>query len=1194
MVALATTYDQTLICLTTSVTTVTWEITTTSFPVYNKDHPINDDTTFDSSSFDTLKTKLINSGVSLKTFTYSFSSVSGKIALVFNDYTSTSKITVIALNRDSCPDGNVLPFNKDTLKSVGINSASFLELTPMEDWLIIFPILFCFVGVLFGVVVKISEDKIEQQRIANLRKKEDFIRDDGEVDRIEYLKDLYKVIEGCLNDIEDPEIFKKMVEGDDDEFEHLQQNEKADEVSDIVKKFFSDFRFNDGELVEDKAQNESTDPSDDSQRILNHSSDMDEEEEDEQSDLEIDMSDGENENSQEEFDPHLSDLLGEEPIEELNEDEEDENKDVEAILAIKKENERKKREYEESLIKLGLSEDERRELMEKYEDSLRRAREMMEGDAEAQEKKRLQKLEERRNRKREGKIKLKEMEEAEREVYRKYKDKIEDLDGAIGERVANINDQVKIEEEKQKKELELKLKERLKKFKDQFYLKIKGKSGNNQKKLIAEHERENERLLKDLDRERAIQEKKLAKGRDARRKKLIAETTQDLEETKDGILREQADEIEDIQRKKLLIAAQYGLEDDVYDKNIFKSNEEEEEKRRLNNMKDIELMRLKQKHRLEKEMDDLIEDVYPQEQVDFENMNKEINSKREAFLKKIESTPNDDEKRKLKQQFEDKELEWAEDLEKQRQLQEQQLFSSSEGRSQNLRRNLNENRRNLYRMRNKFRLDAKHRDEDLEKELELMEFEAFKRETNSLEKINELLEERKGDKDLPLLIYKALEEMSGGRLDDLTKKQFYELSGKLSNLYTNIAFEKALARKNLEEDMNDKVKELDSRNVPSQEFQREITKFQKELDRKGKEQEQDLIRKQMEEEMKMREQLKEKNYDEKKAMEENLHKKKEEILQRLGKDFRNEDILKLLMARSREDLDKRLLQIAEEKENDIQKIKLQLVAKNKKDLAQMEKRLEEDLAKEKRREEISFEKKKKKMLKDLKAKYIEGLKNRENLTKDQKDMLLKKHEEEISRFEIALAKEKERQFRRMREKLILKRLEAEKEKEQKRREARINRQMREEGEDEEDGLRRRRKRGKGKHDSLLRQLTDVMSERMESQYDKSSIIPRRHGVNLNVLLRGFKDSIMNRQEKDGGFNPNHYLKFKGDYNDEEFEFQRLQTDAVSMKSATTEPDASRLLRRIIRVEKISSKINEKKTQKLADFNNYSKANRGRG
>lgn len=823
-----------------------------------------------------------------------------------------------------------------------------------------------------------------------------------------------------------------------------------------------------------------------------------------------------------------------------------------------------------SLRKLGLSDEERRDLMEKYEDSLRRAREMMEGDAETQEKRRLQRLEERKNRKQEGRRKLKELDDKAKDINRGYKDKVDKLDQAIEEKVSHINDEVQKEEDQERRELDRKLKERLKRFKDNFYEKIKGKSGNNQKKLIAEHEKENERLQADLERERAYQEKKLLKNRDARRKRMIEDTTKDLSDMKNDILRDQADELEDIDRQKLLIAAEYGLEDELYSQGPTKEDEAEEERRKLNNIKEIELLRLKQQQRFEKEFDEMIEDIVPEEAENFENLNAEIKDERDEFRRRIASATNDIDKQKLMRELEEKELEWSEDLERQRQLQDQQLYEKKK-------------RRELFRERNRCKLEAKHRDENLKKELELMEFEAYKRECEAIEKIHKLMDDKKNDKELPLLVYRTLEDMVSRRLDDQAKIQFFELSGKLSNLYTNIAFDKALARKSLEEDMNDKVKELDSRNVPSQEFQKEITRFQKELDTKGKEQEQDLIRKQMESEMDLREKLKEQNYNDKKALEEDLFKKKQEILQKLAKDFRNESILKLLMERSREELDERLLKIAEDKENDIQKIKLQLVAKNKKDLANMEKKLEEDLAKEKRQEEIQFEKKKKKMLKELKQKYLDGLKNRENLTKDQKDMLLKKHEEEISRFEIALAKEKERQFRRMREKLILKRLEAEKEKEHKRREARINRQIRDADEGEE--VRgRKQKRGKGKNASLIRQLTDVLSERMEHDYDKTSAIPRRHGINLNVMLRGFKDTITARQEKEGAFDPNLYLRFKGDQDEDELAFKRLKTEDISMRSGATDgrgkPETTRLLRRIMRVEIISNKISESKAQQI--------------
>uniref|UniRef100_A0A7S3JI35 Uncharacterized protein n=1 Tax=Euplotes harpa TaxID=151035 RepID=A0A7S3JI35_9SPIT len=1171
LAALATTYDQTLICLTSSVNTVTWDISSASFPTYNKDHALNDDTNFDSSSFDTLKTKLINGGVSLSTFTYSFSAVTSKIALAFNDYTYSSKLTVVALNRDSCPDGNVLPLNPTTLESVGITQASMLTLDPMEEWLIVFPLLFCAFGVAFGAIVKLLEVKIEKERIRRLKKIKEFIREDGSVDRIQYLKDLYNVIKYYISEVGDEDPLKALIENENSEVERRQQTDTTNDIEIVLREFFDDLRFNDGELVEEKALGESTDQSE------NQGTDGegDTESEEHQHDNELMMDEGEeDEEESNDVDPLDLDelLIGDDRIDEKDEEDDDEeDKDVEAILMIKKENERKCREYEESLKKLGLSEDEKRQLMEKFEDSLRRAREMMEGDAESQEKKRLKKLEERRNRRLEGKQKLKELEEKEKEISHKYEDRVAEIDKGIEARIADINDELQTKEDKERKDLEEKLRERSKKFKEIFYEKIKGTSGNNQKKLIADFEKDNEALLNDIERERAYQEKKLLKNRDKRRKKMIEESTKDLKDIKKDILKDQAREQEEIERQKFVVIAQYGLEDDMYSKGASKNDEVEEQKRASNRIKEIELIRLKQKQRFEKDFEDLIDSNVNDEMDESNKVNDEIEKEKEDFRRRIAEATNDVDKQKLLKELEEKQQDWEEEFERQRRLQDQQLFERKK-------------RRKLYKERSNFKLNAKHRDENLKKELELMEFEAFKRENEALEMINKTLVDKKGNKELPLILYKMIEDMINDRLNDQEKIQFYELSGMLSNLYTTIAFDKALVRKNLEEDMNDKVKDLDARNVSSEEFKKEITRFQKELDKKGKNEEQELIRKQMEGEMELREHLKEKHYNDKKTLEEGLHEIRENILKQLARDYKNEGLLKLLLNRGKDELDEKLLKIAEEKENEIQKIKFQLVAKNKKDLAEMEKKLEEDLAKEKRSEEVQFEKKKKKIIKDLKQSYLDGLKSREHLNKDEKEQLLKKHEEEIRNFEAALSKEKERQFRKMREKLILKRLETEKEKEHKRRKARINRQMKEEGESDDEGNRRRKKKGRGKNANLLRQLTDVVSERMKNEYDDESVIPRKHSMNINVMLRGFKDSVTAKQEKVGKFDPAIYLRYKGDHEDEEEQYRRLQTDDVTMKSEATvnqeEAEATRLLRRIIRVEKISGMLSDSKAQQV--------------
>jgi hypothetical protein len=1209
LVAAAVTYSQTLICLTSSETTVTWEVSATSFPTYNKDHPLNDDYDFDDSSFVALETKLVGGGVSFSTFTYSFSSISDEIAIAFDDYSNPDKITVVALNRDTCANP-VMPLTKENLELVGISEGAFLSLGPMEKWLILFPILFLFGSIGFAILLKMLEirhHKIQLRKAIESQQKE-FIREDGSVDRIQYLKDLYNVIKHYLGEMGDKDPVKAIVDSENNEVDRREQNEAIFNLEQILREFFDDLRFVDGELVEEKAQVESTD---ETENEVSQGEGEDNEDHDEEYNSNPDQNEAEGEEDSEEGDPiDLDKLLmnDEDKIEEVEETEEND-----MPLNLGKDMERDKREFIEGLNRLGLSEEEKRQLIDKYEDSLRRARDMIEGDAAAQAKARQAKLEERKNKKQEARFKIRELEEQENDINNKFKDKIMKIDDEIDERVANINDELLKEEEEQRRELDRKFKERMKKSKhnDEFYAKIKGQSGNNQKRLIADYEKENERLIKDLERERAYNEKKMIKERGNRKKEKILETTKDMNEIKKDILKDQAKELEEIERKKLLICAEYGLEDEFYPKNKNNVDKDQEEDRKTNHIKEIELLRLKQRQRFEKK---LIEDIVPEEE-EVQNLEDEIDKQREEFKNRIANAGSQAERDRLTKELEDeKENEWAEELERQRQIQEQALFEKKK-------------RRQLYKERNNFKLNSKHREENLNKELELMAFDAYKREEEWMEKIDKLIEKETGNKDLPLKVYKMLEDMTSQRLDDQAKIQFYEISGRLSNLYTDIAFDRALAKKNLEEDMNDKVKDLDSRNVPSNEFQKETNNYQKELDRKGKEQDRELNRRQLEGEMNMRSKLSEEHSNAKKKLEEDLYEKKQKVLSRLGKDFRNEGILKHLVDRSREDLEEKLLKIAEEREQAAYKNELKLVARTNKDLARMEKQLEEDLDKEKEKMKAELRKRRNKVLKDLKQKYVNELKTREDLTKDQQDVLLKKkYEEEMARFEAALAKEsKEQQFRRLREKLILKRLEAEKDKELKRREARINKQMKDEDSDD-DGRRKREKKGKkGKKASLLRQLTDAMSERMESEYGGSSLIPRKHKMNLNVMLRGFKDSVADRQknkekpgmaiqrkatraarkqqqeepevEKKNVFDElcNLYMRYRADDNaDDEPAFKRLQTDEVTVRSDGTisryngEVETTRLLRRIIRVEKISSALSESKVQQVInDLNQLS-------
>jgi hypothetical protein len=288
----------------------------------------------------------------------------------------------------------------------------------------------------------------------------------------------------------------------------------------------------------------------------------------------------------------------------------------------------------------------------------------------------------------------------------------------------------------------------------------------------------------------------------------------------------------------MLICAQYGIEDeglenDKHIRRMFDQYNDEEYKQKQEEMRQLELQRLRQEAQILKESENLIEELIPEDEVDVNNLKDEINEERDEFMRKINQASTDSEKKKLMRELDKKEQEWTEEIEREKELQEQALLERKK-------------RIKLKREKNMFKQDTKNRQETLDKEIELMNFDAQKKMEKALELIKKTMKDRKNDKKLPLLIYKMLDEMIRNRLDDQNKMQFYELSGNLANLYTSIAFEKALMRKELEEDLDEKNKELDAKNLSAAQYQKEITKFEKELEKKGKEEEKELIRKQME------------------------------------------------------------------------------------------------------------------------------------------------------------------------------------------------------------------------------------------------------------------------------------------------------------------------------------------------------------
>ena len=162
----------------------------------------------------------------------------------------------------------------------------------------------------------------------------------------------------------------------------------------------------------------------------------------------------------------------------------------------------------------------------------------------------------------------------------------------------------------------------------------------------------------------------------------------------------------------------------------------------------------------------------------------------------------------------------------------------------------------------------------------------------------------------------------------------------------------------------------------------------------------------------------------------------------------------------------------------------------------------------------------------------------------------------------------------MREKLILKRLELEREKEGKWIDARVNSQV-ERQLKSQNPVSKSRKR----NDEIMNKITDLIESRQPQSNQEFSVIPKIKGMNINVLLKGFKDALVERSEEEGKFDPLIYKRY--DIN-ADFDYDIMGSDDLESRMNETlnlnkdqlESESAWLLRWIIRVEHLSQKLND--------------------
>jgi hypothetical protein len=211
--------SQPLVCLTSGDAAI-WDVSSTSFPVYQRDHPLNSGT-FDDGEFIILKEKLISTGLTIDTFAYSFPTGSSQ-TLVFSDFSDPSRLTVVRTNNE-CPQGNLLPLNADNLRAMNIDAASYQGMDYMSHWYVLVPVCFILLGCFMGIFIKRVEVTIKNKELKELKKKE-YTRKDGSVDRIQYLRDLYQMIQQYLGELKDDDPIKLLIK----RMEKMESKEEED------------------------------------------------------------------------------------------------------------------------------------------------------------------------------------------------------------------------------------------------------------------------------------------------------------------------------------------------------------------------------------------------------------------------------------------------------------------------------------------------------------------------------------------------------------------------------------------------------------------------------------------------------------------------------------------------------------------------------------------------------------------------------------------------------------------------------------------------------------------------------------------------------------------------------------------------------------------------------------------------------
>ena len=155
-----------------------------------------------------------------------------------------------------------------------------------------------------------------------------------------------------------------------------------------------------------------------------------------------------------------------------------------------------------------------------------------------------------------------------REVKNRFRDQIDEIDHRMNEKSDEIEDSFADERAKGEREIEKAISAKLKDFKDDFFKKLKNAKGGYKKKLMQEHEKQLERIQKETDRERVRMQEALDQKLFDRKKRKADAACAELADLKRDLLAEQAQKLDEIEKEKSKVRAEFGIDDKEFEKEL--------------------------------------------------------------------------------------------------------------------------------------------------------------------------------------------------------------------------------------------------------------------------------------------------------------------------------------------------------------------------------------------------------------------------------------------------------------------------------------------------------------------------------------------------------------------------------------------------------------------------------------------------